>query len=129
LKHLKIKKFWHEAKKSTVNDTMLKETLADFIKLDISGQQKYSLGAGLYKLRLASVEGRGKSAGSRSILAFKNNDRTIWLHLFSKNDKGNISTQELKKLKVLAGVLLGLSNSDIDRLIELGDIIEVLENV
>ena len=129
MKHLKIKKFGSEAKKSTVTDQMLKDTLNNFIKLDISGQQKYSLGAGLYKLRLASVEGRGKSAGSRSILAFKNSDRTIWLHLFSKNDKGNISTQELKKLKVLADILLGLSNSDIERLIELGDIIEVLENV
>ena len=60
----------------------LNDTLEDFVKLDELGQQKYSLGAGLFKLRISSKSGRGKSSGSRSILAFKSNDRTIWLHLF-----------------------------------------------
>jgi hypothetical protein len=107
---------------------MLRNTFIDFQKLDISSQRKYSLGAGLFKLRLASVGGRGKSSGARSILAFKNDIRTIWLHFFSKNDKENITNQELKKLKILAKVLLELSDLQIDRLIEQGDIIEVLEN-
>jgi hypothetical protein len=125
LKKLKAKKFSSEAKKSKVNDQMLSEILDDFLDLDEAARKKFALGAGLYKLRLASKSGRGKSGGSRSILAFKHNDLIIWLHLFDKNDKGNISPRELKKLKILADILLGLSNAELQRLIEAGELLEV----
>jgi hypothetical protein len=51
--------------------------------------------------------------------------RVIWLHLFAKNDKENVTTTELKKLKKLADILLGLSQSDINRLIKSGELYEV----
>ena len=125
LKKLKTKKFSNEAKKSKVNDHMLCDTLELFGRLDETSRQKFALGAGLYKLRIASKSGRGKSGGSRSILAFKHDDRVIWLHLFDKNDKGNISPKELKKLKILADILLGLSSSDLNKLIDVGELLEV----
>ncbi len=128
LKHYKVKKFSGEAKKDNVLDGMLLETVNDFLSLGKEGQQKYSLGAGLYKLRLATKEGRGKSGGSRSILAIKQDNRVIWLHLFSKNDKNNVATNELKKLKRLSDILLELSDNDIAKLIELGELCEVYEN-
>lgn len=129
LKHYKIKKFTNEAKKVDLLDESLLDTISDFLSLGKEGQQKYSLGAGLYKLRLATKEGRGKSGGSRSILAFKKDYRVIWIHLFSKNDKGNITTSELKKLKSLSDILLTLSDDEISRLIDLGELYEVIENV
>lgn len=128
LKHYKIKKFKSEAKKVSLADESLIETLNNFLKMDREGQQKYSLGAGLYKLRLSTMEGRGKSAGSRSILAFKQDNRVVWIHLFSKNEKANVSTDELKKLKTLSDVLLALSESDMENLIELGELFEVKED-
>jgi len=128
LKQYKIKKFISEAKKAALLDESLVETLNDFLGLGKEGQQKYSLGAGLYKLRLATKEGRGKSAGSRSILAFKKEGRVIWIHLFSKNMKDNITTTELKKLKCLSDILLECSDDDISRLIGLGELCEVKEN-
>ena len=129
MKHYKIKKFSNEAKKDNVSDVLLSDTLNDFLGLGATGQQKFSLGAGLYKLRLASKEGRGKSAGSRSILAFKNDNRVMWLHLFSKNEKGNVSISELKKLKLLSNILLEIPDHEIAKLIKLGELYEVNENV
>ncbi len=129
MKHLKIKKFNHEAEKIGLGDKVLIETLDSFLKLNRDEQQKYSLGAGLYKLRIATNEGRGKSGGSRSILAFKKDNGVYWLHLFSKNDKGNITSSELKKLKQLADIMLGLNEEQIIRLIGLGELCEVNKNV
>lgn len=128
LKHYKVKKFSTEAKKADVSDVLLSETMDEFLSIGTKGQQKLSLGAGLYKLRLATKEGKGKSGGSRSILAFKKESRVIWLHLFSKNDKGNVTTNELKKLKSLSDILLSLPDNDIEKLITLGELYEVNEH-
>jgi hypothetical protein len=129
LKHYKVRKFTNEAKKASVFDELLIDTLNEFLSMDQNAQNKYSLGAGLYKLRLASKEGRGKSGGSRSIMAFKKENSVIWLHLFSKNDKGNVTTSELKRLKCLSDILLNLSISEIANLVNLGELFEVNKNV
>jgi hypothetical protein len=104
-------------------------TLSNFIHLDRSEQLKYSLGSGLYKLRIATKEGRGKSGGSRSILAFKSDNAVYWLHLFSKNDKENVTISELKKLKNLANIMFRLTDEQINKLINQGDLFEVKTNV
>lgn len=129
MKYYKVKKFVYEAKKLKIFDTLLVDTLDHFLKMDPDGQQKYSLGAGLYKLRLSSNEGQGKRSGSRTILAFKSNGRVIWLHIFAKNDKDNVTTNELRKLKTLADILLNLSNSEIEKLIKLEELYEVNDRV
>lgn len=128
MQHYKVKKFSNEAEKDNVSDELLSETLGYFLAMERNGQQKFALGAGLYKFRLAAKEGRGKSGGSRSILAFKSNNRVVWLHLFSKNEKGNVSITELKKLKLLSNILLEASDDRIAQLIELGELCEVKEN-
>ena len=129
MKYYKVKKFAREANKLKATDKLLSDTLVHFLETSDDERQKYSLGAGLYKLRLATNEGQGKSGGSRTILAFKTDNRIIWLHLFAKNDKGNVTTNELKKLKSLADILLELSASDMARLIKLGELYEVNEHV
>lgn len=128
MKHIKIKKFSNEADKVDLTDSILVEASSNFFKLSREEQLKYSLGAGLYKLRIATKEGRGKSGGSRSILAFKNDKGLFWLHLFSKNDKGNVTTSELKKLKHLADIMFELSDEKIKKLINLGELFEVKIN-
>ena len=62
----------------------------EFFNLSREEQLKYSLGAGLYKLRIATKEGRGKSGGSRSILAFKKD----FIYPFKKLSK------EFKKFEI-----------------------------
>jgi hypothetical protein len=127
LKQYKVKKFSHEAKENNVTDRLLSETLNHFLAMERNGQQKLSMGAGLYKLRLAAKEGRGKSGGARSILAFKHDSRVMWLHLFSKNEKDNVSITELKKLKLLSNILLETTDDKIVKLIALGELCEVKE--
>lgn len=129
MKQYKVRKFVSEAKKLNVTDHILSGTLSNFLKVDLKGRQKNALGAGLYKLRLATNEGQGKSGGSRTLLAFKTENRIIWLHLFAKNDKENITASELKKLKLLADILLAMSDKDITRLINDNELYEVNENV
>lgn len=129
MKQFKIKKFNNEVKQLSIRDELLIDTLNDFMQLSREEQIKFSLGAGLFKLRLASKEGRGKSGGSRSILAFKKDNGVFWLHLFAKNDKGNVTTSELKKLKHLADIMLSLTEEQIERLKESGELFEVNENV
>lgn len=128
MKHLKIKKFNNEAKKVDLKDEILTETLNEFFELSRNDQLKFALGAGLYKLRIATKEGRGKSGGSRSILAFKNDNAIYWMHLFSKNDKENVTTSELKKLKYLADIMFALTDDQISKLINLGELCEVNTN-
>jgi len=125
VKHYKVKKFIQEAKKAGVSDKLLVSISAVFLSMEEQAQRRSSLGAGLHKIRLASKSGRGKSGGSRSILAVKKEKRLIWLHLFAKNDKSNITTSELTKLKRLADILLKLEDVEINRLIELGELEEI----
>lgn len=129
MKQFKIKKFHNEAKKVDLKDETLVETMNDFFMLCREEQQKFSLGAGLYKLRIATKLGRGKSGGSRSILAYNKDNGIYWLHLFSKNEKENVTTSELKKLKYLADIMFALTEEQIIRLISLGELCEVNTNV
>lgn len=129
MKHLKIKKFSSEAKRANLRDQILIDTLNEFFNLSREEQLKHSLGAGLYKLRIATKEGRGKSGGSRSILAFKKDNGIYWLHLFSKNDKENVTTSELKKLKQLSDIMFTLTDEQVKNLVNLGELCEVNTNV
>lgn len=129
MKHLKIKKFSSEAKRANLRDRILIDTLNEFFNLSREEQLKHSLGAGLYKLRIATKEGRGKSGGSRSILAFKKDNGIYWLHLFSKNDKENVTTSELKKLKQLSDIMFTLTDEQVKNLVNLGELCEVNTNV
>jgi hypothetical protein len=47
------------------------------------------LGGGVIKQRIARA-GQGKSGGSRTIIAFKTNDRAIYIYGFEKKDQANI---------------------------------------
>ena len=49
---------------------------------------------------------RGKSGGARTIIAFKLKSRAFFIYGFAKNKRANISTKELKALKLLATHLL-----------------------
>lgn len=129
MKSYKVKKFANEAKKLKVTNRQLLEIMSHFLNMTTEDRQKYSLGAGLYKLRLATNEGKGKTGGSRTVLAFQQDNRIVWLHLFAKNDKENITTNELKKLKLLADIFISMPIEDILKLIKANELYEVTENV
>lgn len=71
------------------------------------------LGGGVVKKRVASP-GRGKSGGSRVLVATNKGDRWFFVFGFEKNQQGNISAKEVKALQLLAADLLSLSSDQLD---------------
>jgi hypothetical protein len=73
----------------------------------VQGLIDANLGGHLVKKRVA-LRGRGKSAGARTIVATKFEQRWIFLFGFEKNERSNIDASELKVLQELAASLLDL---------------------
>lgn len=72
------------------------------------GRFDADLGGGVFKQRVARAGG-GKSGGYRTIILFRVGGHSFFAHGFAKNDRANVSAQELRALKRLADELLGLS--------------------
>ena len=93
-----------------------------------NGHWDADLGGGVFKQRVAR-EGGGKSGGFRTIILFKIGGHSFFVHGFSKNKKANVTAQELKALKTLAGVFLGLDAAALEKARTAGEISEVIKNV
>lgn len=83
-----------------------------------------NLGGHLIKKRVA-LRGRGKSAGARTIVATKFEQRWIFLFGFEKNERSNIDASELKVLQELAASLLDLDQQAIDVAISTGQLFQL----
>jgi len=64
------------------------------------------LGGGVIEQRIART-GEGKSGGFRSMILFRAQKRSVFVHGFAKKDLGNIDAKELKALRKLAKVAWG----------------------
>jgi hypothetical protein len=80
-----------------------------------------NLGGHLVKKRVA-IRGRGKSAGARTIVATKFEQRWVFLFGFEKNERSNIDASELKVLQELAASLLDLDQQAIATAISAGQL-------
>ncbi|MDR2471392.1 MAG: type II toxin-antitoxin system RelE/ParE family toxin [Treponema sp.] len=89
-----------------------------------AGQWDADLGGGVYKQRLARP-GKGKSGGYRIILFFKSGDRTFFVYGFAKPVRANIDDKELRRLKTLARINLGLPDRLLDEQIASGQWLEL----
>lgn len=84
------------------------------------------LGGGLFKKRVP-LPGRGKRGSARTILATNLASRWFFIFGFEKNDRENITQQELAFLQMYAGKLLRFSEEELDLLIMHGEM-EVICN-
>ncbi len=119
---LNTKWFRKWAKKNKLTDYDLIDAVGNFQK----GLSSTELGSNLFKIRVAR-KNRGKSAGFRTIIAYQENDRTIFLYGFAKNDKSNIDKKELITLKTLGRDLLCLNSDQIKIAQEDGLLFELKE--
>lgn len=71
------------------------------------------LGGGVVKKRVA-LPGRGKSGGSRTLVATNRVNRWFFVFGFEKNERANISDKELEALQATATDLLALSPDELD---------------
>ena len=85
------------------------------------------LGGGVIKQRLAR-QGQGKSGGYRSLVLFKSGSRAIFAFGFAKSARPNISAADEQVLKSAAHIMLALSETDMDELVGMNEIMEVKRN-
>jgi hypothetical protein len=118
----KTRPFSRSAKKVGLSDTALKAAVEEMRK----GIIHVNLGGNVYKQRVA-IEGQGKRGGSRVIIAADLRNRWIFVHCWSKHDKGNISRDEATAFKEFAHIYLNLNEEIIQTTVERG-ILEVLDD-
>jgi hypothetical protein len=82
------------------------------------------LGGGIIKKRI-SLPGHGKRGSTRTLLATNRNGRWVFVYGFEKNERANISDNELEALKLLAEDLLALTETQISEAISKGSLLEV----
>jgi hypothetical protein len=119
----KTKEFSRFARKADLGD----EDLLEAAKALAFGRWDADLGGGVFKQRIAR-EGGGKSGGFRTIILFKVGGHSFFVHGFAKNQKANVSPAELKALKKLAVVFLGLDAEGLEKAKLAGQIAEVVSD-
>jgi hypothetical protein len=100
------------------------EELLDAVEEIERGLVDASLGGSLFKKRVART-GEGKSGGFRTILAYREEERTVFLYGFAKNERENIDKKDLKFLKAIGSELLGYSDDELDDAVEAGALVEL----
>lgn len=83
------------------------------------------LGGGIIKKRVA-LPGQGKRGSTRTLLATNRNKRWIFVFGFEKNERSNISANELEALRLLADDLLALTDAQVIAAIQNGSLLEVM---
>lgn len=82
------------------------------------------LGGGVVKKRIA-VPGRGKSGGTRALVATNRGNRWFFIFGFEKNQRSNIADKELEALQDIAHDLLKLTSVQLDAAIKEGTLEEI----
>ena len=75
------------------------------------------LGGGVVKKRVP-LPGRGKSGGTRTLVATNRGSLWFFVFGFEKTERANISLKELEALKAIAADLLKLSSAELDSLVD-----------
>lgn len=116
----KTKWFTRFASKEGIDDAKLVETVQNIE----SGLVDADYGGGLIKQRIAR-DGGGKSGGYRSAVAFRSENRSIFLFAFPKSDQENLTIVEKREYKKAAALYLGMTEKQIQKAIDNGVLIEV----
>ena len=116
----KTRNFARWARKSGLPDSLLIMAVHEIQR----GLLEADLGGGIVKKRIA-LPGRGKRGSTRTLLATNRNDRWFFVFGFEKNERIDISENELESLKKLAKDLLGLTAAKIAGALGDGSLVEV----
>ena len=123
MRTFKNKAFNKWAMKEGLDDDALRSAVDEMER----GLIDADLGGHVVKKRVA-IDGRGKSGGARTLIAYQIRDKAIFVYGFAKNTRGNISVDELKALKHLAKTLLNYSDKALTEAIKHGALIEVIND-
>ena len=90
----------------------------------IQGLIDADLGGGVVKKRVG-LSGRGKRGGARTLVATNKGNRWFFVYGFEKNDRANISDDELEALKDLAEQLLARTGKQLAEALNDGTLSEI----
>jgi len=88
------------------------------------GLMDADMGGGLIKQRVAR-QGGGKRGGFRTLIAYKQGKRAVFLFGFAKNVQENISTEDARDLKAYGAMLLALEAEAITLMTQDGALQEI----
>lgn len=109
----KNKSFAKFARRERISDAKLCEAVKEADKGNIDADY----GGGVIKQRIAR-QNQGKSGGYRSIIYYRQNDRSFFVYGFSKNDRDDIVCDEEKEFKRQAKMIFSLNDEQVLRLLE-----------
>lgn len=109
----KTKEFDRLARKAKVIDRELREAVDEIEK----GLIDADLGAHLIKMRVSQGQG-GSVNAHRAIVATKEGDRIVFLHLFAKRDQANLTKTELKAYREAGKILASLPPRTVQALVD-----------
>ena len=110
---LLVKSFRRFQRREGITDKALSEAISRAEK----GLVDASLGGGLIKQHVARP-GKGKSGGYRTIIAYREATRAVFLLGFAKSEQDNIDDDELADLKKVGAAALGNTEAAIDSAVE-----------
>lgn len=113
MRAFKTKLFSKWALKEGLNDGALLDALEEMER----GLVDANLGSHVYKKRVA-IQGRGKSGGVRTLLAYKVANKAFFIYGFAKNVRSNIEDKELKALKLYASTLLNYGDGELTQAVK-----------
>lgn len=117
----KTRHFLRWMRKTELDDPVLREALKEMAAGLIDGD----LGGCVVKKRVGLV-GRGKRGGARTLVATNKGARWFFMFGFQKNERTNISDEELEGLQAVAADLLALTDQQLDAAIANGSLQEIL---
>jgi hypothetical protein len=123
LRIFKNKSFARFAKKSKISDSALHQAIID----TEAGLIDADLGGGVIKQRIAR-DGKGKSGGFRTMILFRTGSRAFFVYGFAKNEKDNISDEDLIALKKLSAKMQNYSDAELTQAIKKKLLIEIACN-
>jgi hypothetical protein len=119
---LRTRTFTRWMRKAGLDDHMLCRAVSEMMQGLVDGD----LGGNLLKKRI-SLSGRGKRGGGRTIVATNRCDRWFFLYGFEKNERANISKNEMKALRELAAQYLAFDDKQIEWAVRSGKLLEVYD--
>lgn len=71
---------------------------------------------------------RVRSGGFRTIIYYRRENRSVFVYGFAKNQRDNLSSDELKAFKAVADVVLNYTDEEMQRAVDAKQFIEVDES-
>jgi len=115
----KTKWFVRYARQERIDDSCLREAIDRAER----GLVDADLGGGIIKQRVARA-GRGRAGGYRLLIAYRSADRAVFLYGFAKNERDNITDDELETLREIGAAWLDSKDESLEDAIKVGILME-----